>query len=55
MQLEGVRMRIDVKIAIVKSGRKQWEIAHEAHLHESRLSRYVNGHERLRPEEEQRL
>jgi hypothetical protein len=48
-------MHLDVKIAIIKSGRRQYEIAHESGLSEGRLSRFIRGRERLRPEEEQRL
>jgi hypothetical protein len=48
-------MRLDVKIAIIKSGRRQYEIAHESGLSEGRLSRFIRGREHLRPEEEQRL
>ena len=48
-------MRLDYKLAILKSGRYQFEIAHEAGLSEGRLSRFIRGRELLRPEEEQRL
>ncbi len=33
-----------LKIAILKSGRLQVEVAEDADLHESRLSKIVNGH-----------
>jgi hypothetical protein len=48
-------MRLDYKLAIVMSGRYQFEIARECGLSEGRLSRFLRGRERLRPEEEQRL
>jgi hypothetical protein len=48
-------MRLDVKIAILKSGQRQYEIAHASGLSEGRLSRFIRGRELLRPEEELRL
>jgi hypothetical protein len=48
-------MRLDYKLAILKSGRYQFEIAHESGLSEGRLSRFIRGREQLRPEEEDRL
>jgi hypothetical protein len=48
-------MRFDYKLAILKSGRYQFEIAHESGLSEGRLSRFIRGREQLRPEEELRL
>jgi hypothetical protein len=48
-------MRLDFKIAVLKSGRHQFEVAHESGLSEGRLSRFIRGREQLRPEEEQRL
>ena len=48
-------MRLDYKLAILKSGRRQYEIAHASGLSEGRLSRFIRGRERLRPEEENRL
>ena len=48
-------MRLDYKLAILKSGRYQFEIAHESGLSEGRLSRFIRGREQLRPGEEQRL
>jgi hypothetical protein len=53
--MEEDSMRLDFKIAILKSGRRQFEIAHESGLSEGRLSRFIRGREHLRPEEEQRL
>jgi hypothetical protein len=48
-------MRYDFKIAVLKSGKHQFEIAHEAQLSEGRLSRFIRGREQLRPDEERRL
>jgi hypothetical protein len=48
-------MRLDYKLAILKSGRFQFQVAHEAGLSEGRLSRFIRGREQLRPEEEKRL
>jgi hypothetical protein len=48
-------MRLDYKLAILKSGRYQFQIAHDSGLSEGRLSRFIRGREQLRPEEEQRL
>jgi hypothetical protein len=48
-------MRLDYKLAILKSGRHQFEIAHASGLSEGRLSRFIRGREQLRPDEELRL
>jgi predicted transcriptional regulator len=40
----GKDMRLDIKVAIVKSGRKQYEIAQELGVPESTLSKYVRGY-----------
>ena len=48
-------MRLDYKLAILKSGRYQFEVAHASGLSEGRLSRFIRGREHLRPEEELRL
>jgi hypothetical protein len=53
--IEEEAMRFDYKLAILKSGRYQFEIAHESGLSEGRLSRFIRGREQLRPEEELRL
>jgi transcriptional regulator with XRE-family HTH domain len=37
-------MNVALKVAIVKSGLSQLEIAKAAAMHESRLSHIVNGH-----------
>jgi hypothetical protein len=48
-------MRLDFKLAVLKSGKHQFEIAHEAQLSEGRLSRFIRGREQLRADEERRL
>jgi transcriptional regulator with XRE-family HTH domain len=48
-------MRYDFKLAVLKSGRYQFEIAREANLSEGRLSRFIRGREQLRADEERRL
>jgi plasmid maintenance system antidote protein VapI len=37
-------MRLDVKIAILRSGRREYEIAQELGVPESTLSKYVRGY-----------
>lgn len=48
-------MRLDVKLAIVKSGRPQYVIAQDAGIPETALSKYVRGRGSLRPDQEQKL
>ncbi len=48
-------MRLDIKVAIVKSGRAQYEFAHEIGVSESRLSKFIRGYGTLRPEQAQKL
>jgi plasmid maintenance system antidote protein VapI len=48
-------MRMDFKIAILQSGKHQFEVAQEANLSEGRLSRFIREREQLRADEEQRL
>jgi hypothetical protein len=48
-------MRINVKIAILQSRFRQYELAHALGISEYRLSRYVHGREQLRPEQEAKL
>jgi plasmid maintenance system antidote protein VapI len=48
-------MRLDIKLAIVKSGRPQYVIAQELGVPESTLSKFVRGYGALRPEQEQKL
>jgi hypothetical protein len=51
----GGRMRLDIKLAIVKSGRPQYDIAQELGVPESTLSKFVRGRGALRPEQERKL
>jgi plasmid maintenance system antidote protein VapI len=48
-------MRVDVKVAIMKSGRHQYRIAQAIGVSEYRLSRYVHGRAALTPQQEQKL
>jgi DNA transposition AAA+ family ATPase len=48
-------MRLDVKLAIVKSGRPPWQIAQQIGVSENALSKFVRGHGSLRPEQERKL
>jgi plasmid maintenance system antidote protein VapI len=48
-------MRLDIKVAIVKSGRKQYEIAQELGVPESTLSKYVRGYGVLSPSHANKL
>jgi len=48
-------MRLDYKLAVIKSGRFQYEIAAAVGVSEGRFSRFIRGREHLTPEEEQRL
>jgi cyanate lyase len=48
-------MRLDIKLAIVKSGRPQYDIARELGVPESTLSKFVWGYGTLRPEQERKL
>jgi len=48
-------MRLDYKLAVIKSGRFQYEIAAEVGVSEGRFSRFIRGREHLTTEEEQRL
>jgi len=48
-------MRIEIKVAIVKSGRAQYEFAQAIGVSESRLSKFIRGYGRLRPEHERKL
>ena len=48
-------MRLDFKMAILRSGKYQFEIAQAINVSEGRLSRFIRGREHLRPEEELRL
>ena len=48
-------MRLNVKLAIIKTGRPQYDIARELGVPESTLSKFVRGYGVLRPEQEQKL
>jgi hypothetical protein len=48
-------MRIDVKVAILRSRRPQYEIAQAIGVSEYRLSKYVHGRAQLQPEQEAKL
>ena len=48
-------MRLDLKLAIVKSGRPQYEIARELGVPESSLSKFIGGYGSLRPEQVKKL
>jgi predicted transcriptional regulator len=43
-------MRTDLKIAIVKCGKPQYQIAQELGISESRLSKYLRGYGTLHPD-----
>lgn len=42
---------LDFKIARIKQGRKQLELARETNIHATRLSKIENGWEKPRPDE----
>ncbi len=48
-------MRLDFKLAVIKSGRPQYEIAREVGVPESRLSKFIRGYGSLRPEQVEKL
>jgi hypothetical protein len=48
-------MRIEVKVAILRSRRPQYELAQAIGVSEYRRSKYVNGRAELRPEQEAKL
>jgi plasmid maintenance system antidote protein VapI len=48
-------MDAQLKLAILQSGRKQWEIAREVGIHETRLSKYIQGYGHLTDDERRRL
>jgi hypothetical protein len=48
-------MRLDVKLAILKSGKPQYAIAQDLGIPEPKLSKYVHGYGTLRPEEVRKL
>jgi hypothetical protein len=48
-------MNLALKVAILKSGRRQWELARAAGIHEARLSKYIHGYGTLSAGEKERL
>ena len=48
-------MRLDIKLAIVKSGLPQYRIAQKLGVPESTLSKFVRGYGALRQEQEAKL
>jgi plasmid maintenance system antidote protein VapI len=46
---------MDIKVAILKSGRQQYQIAQAIGVSEYRLSRYVHGRAKLQPDQEAKL
>jgi hypothetical protein len=48
-------MNVALKLAILKSRKRQWQIAREADIHEARLSKFVQGYGRLNETEKRRL
>ena len=48
-------MRLDIKLAIVQSGRPQYAIAQQIGIPESRLSKFIHGYGTLREEQVERL
>jgi hypothetical protein len=48
-------MNVDLKLAILKSGKRQWQIAKEADIHEARLSKFIQGYGHLNEMEKCRL
>ena len=43
-------MQVNIKVAIIRSGRHQYEIARELGITENALSKFVRGHGQLPPE-----
>jgi plasmid maintenance system antidote protein VapI len=48
-------MRLSIKLVILMSGKRQWQVARAANIHETRLSKYIQGYGRLSGEEKARL
>jgi hypothetical protein len=51
----GIMARLDLKVAIVQSGRHQYEIARALGVSENALSKFIRGHGTLRPEYVEKL
>ena len=47
--------RLDLKVAIVQSGRHHYEIARAIGVSENALSKFIRGHGTLRPEHVEKL
>ena len=47
--------RLHYKLAIVRLGQRQYQVAIAAGLHESKLSAFLSGRVELKPEQIQRL
>ncbi len=47
--------RLDLKVAIIRSGRHQYEIARAIGVSENALSKFICGHGILRPEHLEKL
>lgn len=48
-------MRLDIKLAIMQSGRPQYAIAQDIGVPESRLSKFIHGYGTLRQEQVEKL
>jgi DNA-binding CsgD family transcriptional regulator len=48
-------MDFDLKLTILKSGKRQWEIAQKAGISESKLSKHLHGYAPLNDTERERL
>ena len=50
-----MRKNLNLKIAIIKSGRWQYDIAFESQISYSRITSFINGYTRPRRDEAKRL
>jgi len=48
-------MRLDIKTAILKSGRPQYAVAQEISVSEDRLSKFIHGRSKLSVDQMERL
>lgn len=48
-------MRLEIKIAIIKTGQPQYQIAQALGVSEYALSKFIRGRGKLQPEQEARL
>ncbi len=48
-------MRLEIKLAIVQSGQRQYAIAQQIGVPESRLSKFIHGYGTLRQEQVEQL